>query len=63
MDAAFLAMERPAEPRHLGSVSIFGPSAAGPLTYDVVGTQSIQQSSLSSHGSSTNDVRSATASG
>ena len=25
MDAAFLAMERPAEPRHLGSVSIFGP--------------------------------------
>ena len=27
MDAAFLAMERPAEPRHLGSVSIFG---AGP---------------------------------
>ncbi|MCU1503755.1 MAG: hypothetical protein JWM12_3109 [Ilumatobacteraceae bacterium] len=36
MDAAFLAMERPAEPRHLGSVSIFGPSADGPLTYEVV---------------------------
>ena len=36
MDAAFLAMERPAEPRHLGSVSIFGPGPDGPLTYDVV---------------------------
>jgi WS/DGAT/MGAT family acyltransferase len=36
MDAAFLAMERPAEPRHLGSLSIFGPGRDGPLTYDVV---------------------------
>ena len=36
MDAAFLAMERPAEPRHLGRISIFAPSAAGPLSYDVV---------------------------
>jgi WS/DGAT/MGAT family acyltransferase len=36
MDAAFLAMERPAEPRHLGSVSIFGPGADGPLTYEAV---------------------------
>ena len=36
MDAAFLAMERPAELRHLGSVSIFGPGESGPLTYDVV---------------------------
>ena len=36
MDAAFLAMERPAEPRHLGSVSIIGPGADGPLTYDIV---------------------------
>src|SRR3954466_13812020 len=36
MDAAFLAMERPGEPRHLGSLSIFGPSREGPLTYDVV---------------------------
>ena len=36
MDAAFLAMERPAEPRHLGSVSIFGPGKGGRLTYDEV---------------------------
>ena len=36
MDAAFLAMERPDEPRHLGSVSIFAPTEHGPLTYDVV---------------------------
>jgi diacylglycerol O-acyltransferase len=36
MDAAFLAMERPAEPRHLGSLTIFGPGPDGPLTYDVV---------------------------
>ena len=36
MDAAFLAMERPAEPRHLGSVSIFGPGRRGRLTYDDV---------------------------
>ena len=39
MDAAFLAMERPAEPRHIGSVSIFGPGPSGPLTYDVVRAQ------------------------
>ena len=39
MDAAFLAMERPAEPRHLGSLTIFGPGPDGPLTYDVVRTQ------------------------
>ena len=36
MDAAFLAMERPAEPRHLGSVTVFAPGPEGPLTYDVV---------------------------
>jgi WS/DGAT/MGAT family acyltransferase len=36
MDAAFLAMERPGELRHLGSVSIFGPGTSGPLTYEVV---------------------------
>ena len=36
MDAAFLAMERPNEPRHLGSLVIFGPGRDGPLTYDVV---------------------------
>ncbi|MEO5899955.1 MAG: wax ester/triacylglycerol synthase family O-acyltransferase [Ilumatobacteraceae bacterium] len=36
MDAAFLAMERPGEPRHLGSVCIFGPGADGPLTYETV---------------------------
>lgn len=36
MDAAFLAMERPDEPRHLGSVSVFAPGADGPLTYEVV---------------------------
>lgn len=31
MDSAFLAMERPNEPRHLGSLMIFGPSDDGPL--------------------------------
>lgn len=31
VDAAFLAMERPNEPRHLGSLMIFGPSDDGPL--------------------------------
>jgi WS/DGAT/MGAT family acyltransferase len=36
MDAAFLAMERPDEPRHLGSVSVFAPGDRGPLTYEVV---------------------------
>jgi diacylglycerol O-acyltransferase / wax synthase len=36
MDAAFLTMERPAEPRHLGSVTIFGPGRGGRLTYDQV---------------------------
>ena len=30
MDAAFLAMERPAEPRHLGSLTIFGPGRGRP---------------------------------
>jgi diacylglycerol O-acyltransferase len=36
MDAAFLAMERPGEPRHLGSLSIVAPGRDGPLTYAVV---------------------------
>lgn len=36
MDAAFLAMERRNEPRHLGTVMIFGPGDDGPLTYGVV---------------------------
>ena len=36
MDAAFLAMERPNQPGHLGTVMIFRPSDDGPLTYDVV---------------------------
>ena len=36
MDAAFLAMERPDQPRHLGAVMIFGPGPDGPLTYDIV---------------------------
>jgi WS/DGAT/MGAT family acyltransferase len=36
MDAAFLAMERPTEPSHLGTVMIFRPSKDGPLTYDTV---------------------------
>ena len=36
MDAAFLAMERPDQPGHLGTVMIFRPSDEGPLTYDVV---------------------------
>ena len=31
VDAAFLAMERTNEPRHLGSLMIFDPSADGPL--------------------------------
>ena len=31
IDSAFLAMERPNEPRHLGSLMIFGPSDDGPL--------------------------------
>ncbi len=31
MDAAFLAMERPNQPRHLGSLMIFDPSEDGPL--------------------------------
>lgn len=31
VDAAFLAMERPNEPRHVGSLMIFDPSADGPL--------------------------------
>ncbi len=31
IDAAFLAMERPNEPRHLGSLMIFDPSDDGPL--------------------------------
>ncbi|WP_420452351.1 wax ester/triacylglycerol synthase domain-containing protein [Ilumatobacter sp.] len=31
VDAAFLAMERPDEPRHLGSLMIFDPSGDGPL--------------------------------
>lgn len=36
MDAAFLAMERPDQPSHLGTVMIFHPSKDGPLTYDAV---------------------------
>ena len=36
MDAAFLAMERPNLPGHLGTVMIFRPSKDGPLTYDAV---------------------------
>jgi WS/DGAT/MGAT family acyltransferase len=36
MDAAFLAMERPHEPRHLGVLMIFGASGDGPLSADVV---------------------------
>ena len=36
MDAAFLAMERPNQPSHLGSVMIFRPGPDGPLTYDAV---------------------------
>ena len=31
VDAAFLAMERPHEPSHLGALMVFGPSADGPL--------------------------------
>ena len=36
MDAAFLAMERPNQPGHLGTVMIFEPNDDGPLTYDAV---------------------------
>jgi diacylglycerol O-acyltransferase / wax synthase len=36
MDAAFLAMERPAEPRHLGSLTIYAPGPDGPLTYEAL---------------------------
>jgi WS/DGAT/MGAT family acyltransferase len=36
MDAAFLAMERPNQPSHLGSLMIFRPGPDGPLTYDTV---------------------------
>ncbi|WP_040492414.1 wax ester/triacylglycerol synthase domain-containing protein [Ilumatobacter nonamiensis] len=36
IDAAFLAMERPDEPRHLGSLMIFEPSDLGPLDRDAV---------------------------
>jgi diacylglycerol O-acyltransferase / wax synthase len=36
MDAAFLAMERPAEPRHLGSLTIYAPGPEGPLTYEAL---------------------------
>ena len=36
MDAAFLAMERPNQPGHLGTVMVFHPSDDGPLSYDVV---------------------------
>ncbi len=36
IDAAFLAMERPNEPRHLGSLMIFGPSDDGPLDREAV---------------------------
>ncbi len=36
MDAAFLAMERPNLPGHLGTVMFFQPNDEGPLTYDTV---------------------------
>ena len=36
MDAAFLAMERPSAPNHLGALMIFGPVDGRPLTYDAV---------------------------
>jgi len=36
MDAAFLAMERPTELRHIGNLSIVAPGSDGPLTFDVV---------------------------
>ena len=36
MDAAFLAMERRDEPRHLGTVMIFDPGRDGPLTHAAV---------------------------
>ena len=36
MDAAFLAMERPSQPAHLGAMMVFDPGPDGPLTYDDV---------------------------
>ncbi|MEO1065543.1 MAG: wax ester/triacylglycerol synthase domain-containing protein [Actinomycetota bacterium] len=36
VDAAFLAMERPNEPSHVGSLLVFGPSEDGPLTVEAV---------------------------
>jgi diacylglycerol O-acyltransferase / wax synthase len=36
MEAAFLAMERPHEPRHVGVMMIFGASGDGPLSVEVV---------------------------
>ncbi len=36
MDAAFLAMERPAAPRHLGSLTIYAPGPDGPLTFETL---------------------------
>ena len=36
MEAAFLAMEQPSAPNHLGSLMIFGPLDGRPLTYDAV---------------------------
>ncbi|MET0458920.1 MAG: wax ester/triacylglycerol synthase family O-acyltransferase [Ilumatobacteraceae bacterium] len=36
MDAAFLAMEQPSAPNHLGSLMIFGPRGGRPLTYETV---------------------------
>ena len=36
MEAAFLAMEQPSAPNHLGSLMIFGPRDGRPLTYDTV---------------------------
>ena len=36
LDAAFLAMERPNEPRHLGTVMLFDVGRDGPLTHRVV---------------------------
>ena len=43
MDAAFLAMERAGEPRHLGAVMIFDPGPDGPLTPRVVREVVIQR--------------------
>jgi WS/DGAT/MGAT family acyltransferase len=36
MEAAFLAMEQPSAPNHLGSLMIFGPRDGRALTYDAV---------------------------